>query len=49
MELLVIPAIAEKLESSSKTDKVLGPRKTTWCEFHKAYGHSVENCLALRY
>jgi len=48
-ELLAIPAIAKKLESPPKTDKVLGPRKNTWCEFHKAYGHGVENCLALRY
>jgi len=48
-ELLAIPTIAEKLESPPKTEKVLGPRKNTWCEFHKAYEHDVENCLALRY
>jgi len=48
-ELLVISAIAEKLESPPKSNKVLEPRKNIWCEFHKAYGHGVEKYLALHY
>ena len=31
----------------AKTDKRLGPNKNAWCEFHKAYGHPIRNCLAL--
>ena len=30
-----------------KTDKVLGPHKDAWCEFHQAFGHHINNCLAL--
>ncbi|XP_068475622.1 uncharacterized protein [Phaseolus vulgaris] len=30
-----------------KTDKVLGPHKDAWCEFHQAFGHPINNCLAL--
>jgi len=30
-------------------DKVLGPRKDSWCEFHEAFGHHIDNCLSLGY
>jgi len=46
-ELIVIPNIADRLKSPSKTDRRLGPRKDTWHEFHQAFGHSLRNCLAL--
>ena len=31
------------------SDKVLGPKPDTWCEFHKSFGHSLDSCLALGY
>ena len=48
-ELIVIPNVADKLKSPPKNDKRLGPSKDTWCEFHKAFGHNLRNCLALRH
>lgn len=48
-ELLVLPGIQEKLRPPPKTDKVLGPSNNTWCDFRKAYGHDVENCITLGY
>jgi len=44
-----MPDIVSKLTFPPKTDKVLGPGKNTWCEFHKAFGHDVENCIVLGY
>jgi len=44
-----MPDIVSKLTFPSKTDKVLGLGKNTWCEFHKAFGHDVENCIVLGY
>ena len=32
-----------------KSDKVLGPHKELWCEFHDAFGHHINSCLALGY
>ncbi|XP_068498191.1 uncharacterized protein [Phaseolus vulgaris] len=32
-----------------KSDKILGPHKELWCEFHEAFGHHINNCLALGY
>jgi len=48
-ELIIIPSVADKLRFPSKTNRNLGPSKGTWCEFHKAFGHDVENCIALGY
>ena len=48
-DLIAVPNIAERLRRPAKTDKVLGPRKDSWCEFHKAFGHHIDNCLSLGY
>ena len=39
--------MANKLELPPPTDKRLGPSRDTWCEFHKAFGHGLHNCLTL--
>ncbi|XP_068499794.1 uncharacterized protein [Phaseolus vulgaris] len=36
-----------RLRPPVKTDKVLGPHKDSWCEFHQAFGHHINNCLSL--
>ena len=46
-DLIVVPNIADRLKMSAKTDKVLGPHKDAWCEFHQAFGHPIKSCLAL--
>ena len=46
-DLIAVPNIANRLRPPVKSDKVLGPRKDSWCEFHKAFGHHINNCLAL--
>jgi len=46
-DLIVVPNIADRLRPPVKTDKVLGPHKESWCEFHEAFGHHINNCLAL--
>jgi len=46
-DLIVVPNIADRLRPPVKTDKVLGPHKNLWCEFHEAFGHHINNCLAL--
>jgi len=46
-KLIVFPNVADRLKSPPQTDKRLGPSKDTWCEFHKAFGHNLRNCLAL--
>jgi len=46
-DLIAVPNIAERLKIPAKTDKVLGPHKDAWCEFHQAFGHPIRNCLAL--
>ncbi|XP_068475010.1 uncharacterized protein [Phaseolus vulgaris] len=48
-DLIVVPNIAKRLRRPVKTDKVLGPRKDSWCEFHEAFGHHIDNCLSLGY
>ena len=48
-DLIAVPNIAERLRRPAKTDKVLGPRKDSWCEFHEAFGHNLDNCLSLGY
>ena len=48
-DLIVVPNIADRLRPPVKTDKVLGPHKELWCEFHEAFGHHINNCLALGY
>ena len=48
-DLITVPNIAERLRRPAKTDKVLGPRKDSWCEFHEAFGHHIDNCLSLGY
>ncbi|XP_068498311.1 uncharacterized protein [Phaseolus vulgaris] len=46
-DLIVVRNIADRLRPPVKTDKVLGPHKDSWCEFHEAFGHHINNCLAL--
>jgi len=46
-DLIAVPNIADKLRPPVKSDKVLGPHKDSWCEFHEAFGHRINNCLAL--
>ena len=48
-DLIAVPSIADRLRPPIKADKVLGPRKESWCEFHEAFGHHINNCLALGY
>ena len=48
-DLIAVPNIAERLRRPAKTDKVLGPRKDSWCEFHEAFGHHIDNGLSLGY
>jgi len=48
-ELIAIPVVAEKLRFPQKADENLGGRKDIWCEFHKGFGHGVEQCMALGY
>jgi len=48
-DLIVVPNIADRLRLPVKSDKVLGPHKELWCEFHEAFGHHINNCLALGY
>jgi len=48
-DLIAVPNIAESLRRPAKTDKVLGPRKDSWCEFHEAFDHHIDNCLSLGY
>jgi len=42
-----MPGVTDKLEFPQKTDRNLGSRRDAWCEFHKAFGHNVERCIAL--
>ena len=46
-DLIVVPNIVDRLRPPVKSDKVLGPRKDSWCEFQEAFGHHTNNCLAL--
>jgi len=48
-DLIVVPNIANRLRPPVKSDKVLRPHKESWCEFHEAFGHHINNCLALGY
>jgi len=48
-DLIVVPNIADRLRPPMKSDKVLGPDRESWCEFHEAFGHHINNCLALGY
>jgi len=48
-ELIAIPNVADKLKFPPKSNKNLGPSKGTWCEFQKAFGHNVRNCIAQGY
>jgi len=48
-DLIVVPNIADTLRPPVKSDKVLGPHKESWCEFHEAFGPHINNCLALGY
>ena len=48
-DLIVVPNIADRLRPPVKSDKVLGPHKESWYEFHEAFGHHINNCLALGY
>jgi len=41
-DLIVSPNIADKLRAPVKTDKVLGPHKDAWCEFHQAFRASYQ-------
>ena len=46
-DLIVVPNIADRLRPPVKSDKVLGPHKDSWCEFHEAFGHHINNYMAL--
>ncbi|XP_068462005.1 uncharacterized protein [Phaseolus vulgaris] len=46
-DLIAVPNIEDRLRPPVKTDKVLGPHKDSWCEFHEAFGHHINNYLAL--
>ena len=46
-DLIAVPNKADRLRVPAKTDKVLGPHKDAWCEFHQAFGHQITNCLSL--
>ena len=49
-DLIAIPNIAARLKVPEKvSEKVLGPKPDTWCEFHKSFCHSLDSCLALGY
>ncbi|XP_068486930.1 uncharacterized protein [Phaseolus vulgaris] len=48
-DLIVVPNIADRLRPPMKSNKVLGPHKESWCEFHEAFGHHINNYLALGY
>ena len=48
-DLIAVPNIVESLRRLAKSDKVLGPRKDSWCEFHEAFDHHIDNCLSLGY
>ena len=48
-DLIDVPNMADRLRSPAKSDKILGPHKESWCEFHEAFGHHINNCLALGY
>jgi len=48
-DLIVVPNVADKLRPPVKSDKVLGPHKELWCEFHQAFGHHINNWSALGY
>ena len=46
-DLIAVPNIADRLKMPAKSDRVLGPRKDLWCEFHQGFGHAINNFLAL--
>jgi len=46
-DLIAVPNIANRLRPPAKSDRMLGPHKELWCEFHEAFGHRINNCLAL--
>ena len=48
-ELLSMSRMANKLRFPLKSDRNLGPRKETLCEFHKVFGHDVEHCITMGY
>jgi len=48
-DLIIVPNIADRLRPPVKSDKVLVPHKKSWCEFHEAFRHHINNCLALGY
>ena len=48
-DLIIVPNIADRLRPPVKSDKIMGPHKESWCEFHEAFGHYINNCLALGY
>jgi len=39
--------VANKLKCPHKTDWFLGSRRDAWCEFHRAFGHNIKQCIAL--
>jgi len=48
-ELLSMQRVADKLKFPQKTNRFLGSRGDSWCDFHREFGHSIERCIALRY
>jgi len=49
-ELIGIPGVSERLKFPIvKTNRFLGSQKDIWCNFHQAFGHGIERCIALIY
>jgi len=44
-----MPGVADKLKFSQKKNRFLGSRRDAWCNFHRAFGHSIERCITLSY
>jgi len=45
-DLIVVPNIPDRLRPSVKSDKVLGPHKELWCEFHEAFRAPYQQLLS---
>ena len=46
-ELLSMRGVTDKMMFPQKIDRFLGSQRDVWCEFHRAFGHSVERCITL--
>ena len=39
--------VREQAVTHIEAEEASGSRKDAWCEFHRAFGHNVERCIAL--